>query len=159
MIPRGWLEPNFFWHFSYGWGKTPKKLQPGKLTRPGSIPGSLGERQRCYPYTTAVVVGHLVLVSHRHRGEWWIGISLAPTPNVHFFPSLVAYLSSPQFRAYTLRDIKFKCLDQMHVEETQITDQNTIQIHKSVVRRMSGLSPETTQDRTERTGAQSQDRD
>ena len=36
------------------WKNTGKKSQPGKLTWPGSNQGPLGERQRCYPPTTAV---------------------------------------------------------------------------------------------------------
>ena len=36
---RGWSGSKFSWHLSYGWGKTPEKPQPGKLTRPGIEPG------------------------------------------------------------------------------------------------------------------------
>ena len=36
---RGWMEPTFSRHLSYSWGKSPKKLHPGNLSRPGIEPG------------------------------------------------------------------------------------------------------------------------
>ena len=36
---RGPWGPKVSWHLSYRWGKTPKKLHPGNLSRPGIEPG------------------------------------------------------------------------------------------------------------------------
>ena len=46
---RGWVKPKFSWHLSYGWGKPLKNLNQW------SNPSPLGERQRCYPSTMAIV--------------------------------------------------------------------------------------------------------
>ena len=40
--------PKAPWHLSNRWGKTPKKLLLGNLSRPGSNPGPLRERRACY---------------------------------------------------------------------------------------------------------------
>ena len=60
---RGWLWSKFSWHLSYGWGKNPRKnLNQENWPDRGSNPGALGERQRCYPLTTAVVSFFLLIL-------------------------------------------------------------------------------------------------
>ena len=52
---RGLMGPKFSWHVSYNWGKPRKKLNQENWTDRGLNPGQLGERQRCYPSTTAAI--------------------------------------------------------------------------------------------------------
>ena len=47
-------------NLSYNWGKPPENLNQENWLVRGSNPGSLGERQRCYPSTRAVVVNLLL---------------------------------------------------------------------------------------------------
>ena len=46
---RGPFRPKISWHLSYRWGKTPKKPQPGNLSRPGIEPWPAAWHARMLP--------------------------------------------------------------------------------------------------------------